>query len=187
LPDPARSAGKELLVARSRFYRRVMRAAAARTEAMKARCHGDYNLRQVWLSNNDFLITNYGSGPERAWRERRWKHTPLRDVAGMLFSFSEAAAAALAHITAEYPDTGVALQEQTDNWQALSTSAFFKSYQRVMKEHPLLPSNPATVETLVTLFMMEKAAASLSNALSQQSNTVEIPMRQLIHLLRRKR
>ncbi len=31
---------------------------------MKARCHGDYHLRQVWLSNNDFLITNYGGGPE---------------------------------------------------------------------------------------------------------------------------
>src|SRR5688500_291958 len=125
LPEAARSAGKELLAARARFYRRVTRVAATRTEALKARCHGDYNLRQVWGSNKDFLITNYGSGPERAWRERRWKHSPLRDVAGMLFSFAEAAAAALAHITTEYPDAGAALQEQADHWQALSTRAFF--------------------------------------------------------------
>ena len=67
----------------------MMRMVAAEMDAMKARCHGDYNLRQVWLSNNDFLITNYGGGLERAWRERRWKHSPLRDIAGMLFSFSE--------------------------------------------------------------------------------------------------
>ena len=187
LPEAARSAGKELLAARARFYRRVARVAATRTEALKARCHGDYNLRQVWVSKNDFLITNYGSGPERAWRERRWKHSPLRDVAGMLFSFAEAAAAALAHITTEYPDAGAALQEQADHWQALSTRAFFKSYRRAMKEHPLFPSNPATVETLVTLFMVEKAAASLSSALSEKSNKVEILIPQLIQLMRRKR
>ena len=154
---------------------------------MKGRCHGDYKLRQVWLSNNDFLITNYGGGLERAWRERRWKHTPLRDIGGMLFSFSEAAAAALTHVTAEYPDAGPALREQTDNWQALATGAFFKSYRRAMKEHPLFPSNPATVETLVTLFLVEKTIASLSQALAQQSPTVEVPMRQLIQLMRPKR
>jgi maltose alpha-D-glucosyltransferase/alpha-amylase len=187
LTDAARSAGRELFEARTRFYRRITRAAGAGTEAMKARYHGDYNLRQVWVSKNDFLITNYGSGPERAWRERRWKHTPLRDVAGMLFSFSEAAAAALAHVTAEYPDAGPILQEQTNNWQALATSAFFKSYRRAMKEHPLFPSSAATEEMLVMLFMVEKAASSLSNALSQQSGTVEILMRQLIHLMQRKR
>ena len=98
-----------------------------------------------------------------------------------------AAAAALAHITTEYPDAGAALQEQADHWQALSTRAFFKSYRRAMKEHPLFPFNPATVETLVTLFMVEKAAASLSSALSEKSNKVEILIPQLIQLLRRKR
>ena len=187
LPEAARAAAQDLLAARPRFYRRMTRAAVAEMDAMKARCHGDYNLRQVWLSNNDFLITNYGGGLERAWRERRWKHTPLRDVAGMLFSFSEAAAAALAHVTAEYPDAGPALREQTDNWQALATDAFFKSYRRAMKEHPLFPSSPATVETLVTLFLVEKTVAAASHALAQQSATLDIPMRQLIQLMRPKR
>src|SRR5690606_27534123 len=97
LPDSGRLIGNSLLAARLRFYRRVTRAATLRLEAMKARCHGDYHLRQVWLSNNDFLITNYGGGPELAWQERRWKHTPLRDLAGMLFSFWEVAGAALEH------------------------------------------------------------------------------------------
>ena len=187
LPEAARAAAQDLLEARPRFYRRMMRVVAAEMDAMKARCHGDYNLRQVWLSNNDFLITNYGGGLERAWRERRWKHSPLRDIAGMLFSFSEAAAAALAHVTAEYPDAGPALREQTDNWQALATDAFFKSYLRAMKEHPLFPSSPATVETLVTLFLVEKTVAAASHALAQQSTTVDIPMRQLIQLMRPKR
>ncbi len=187
LPEAARAAAQDLLEARPRFYRRMMRVVAAEMDAMKARCHGDYNLRQVWLSNNDFLITNYGGGLERAWRERRWKHSPLRDIAGMLFSFSEAAAAALAHVTAEYPDAGPALREQTDNWQALATDAFFKSYLRAMKEHPLFPSSPATVETLITLFLVEKTVAAASHALAEQLPTVDISLRQLVQMMRRKR
>ena len=98
-----------------------------------------------------------------------------------------AAAAALAHVTAEYPDAGPALREQVDNWQALAASAFFKSYRRAMKEHPLFPSSPATVETLVMLFMIEKAAASVHHALAQQLNMVDVPLHQLMWLMQPKR
>lgn len=187
LPDAAQSTANDLLAARPRFYRRLMRAATLRPEAMKARCHGDYHLRQVWLSNNDFLITNYGGGPEGAWRERRWKHTPLRDVAGMLFSFWEVAAAALEHVTAEYPEAGAALQQHAENWRALAASDFFKSYRRAMKGHPLFPSDAAAVDTLVTLFMVEKAVASVSNALVQHLKTADVPMQRLIQLMQRRR
>ncbi|WP_097065485.1 maltose alpha-D-glucosyltransferase [Nitrosovibrio sp. Nv4] len=187
LPDAAKLIGNDLLAARPRFYRRITRAAAVRPKAMKARCHGDYHLRQVWLSNNDFLITNYGSGPERAWRERRWKHTPLRDVAGMLFSFWEAAAAALEHVTAEYPAAGAALQQHVENWRALATSDFFKSYRRAMKGYALFPSDASAVDTLVTLFMVEKAVASVSSALSEHLKTADGSMRRLIQLLQRRK
>jgi maltose alpha-D-glucosyltransferase/alpha-amylase len=187
LPDAAKLIGNSLLAARPRFYRRIGRAATVRPKAMKARCHGDYHLRQVWLSNNDFLITNYGGGPELAWRERRWKHTPLRDVAGMLFSFWEAGAAALEHVTVEYPEARAALQQQAENWRALATSDFFKSYRRAMKGHALFPSDVAAVDTLVTLFMVEKAAASVSNALTQDLKIVDGPMQRLIQLMQRRR
>ena len=90
-------------------------------------------------------------------------------------------------MTAEYPDAGPALREQTDNWQALATDAFFKSYLRAMKEHPLFPSNPATVETLITLFLVEKTVAAASHALAEQLPTVDISLRQLVQMMRRKR
>ena len=187
LPAAAQLMGNDLLSTRSRFYRRIIRVAGVRPGAMKARCHGDYHLRQVWLSKNDFLITNYGGGPERAWRERRWKHSPLRDVAGMLFSFSEVATAALEHVIAEYPEAGPALEQHAENWQALATGDFFKSYRRAMRGHALFPSDARTADTLITLFMVEKAAASLSSALAQNSTTVDSSMRRLIKLMQRGR
>jgi maltose alpha-D-glucosyltransferase/alpha-amylase len=187
LLDSAQAIGNDLLLARPKFYRRITRMAAIRPEALKARCHGDYSLRQVWLSNNDFLITNYGSGPERAWRERRWKHSPLRDVAGMLFSFSEVAAAALEHVTDEYPESTAMLAQQADKWQALAHADFFKSYRRAMKGNSLFPADTGLTDTLVTLFMVEKAVASVSNALAQQSKSVSGTMQRLMRLMQRRR
>jgi len=187
LLDPAQAIGKDLLSARPKFYRRITRVAAIHPEALKARCHGDYSLRQVWLSNNDFLITNYGSGPERAWRERRWKHSPLRDVAGMLFSFSEVAAAALEHVTDEYPESTAMLAQQADKWQTLASADFFKSYRRAMKGNSLFPADTGVTDALVTLFMVEKAVASVSNALVQQSKSADGTMQRLMRLMQRRR
>jgi len=187
LSDAVQAIGNDLLSARPKFYRRITRMTAMHPEALKARCHGDYSLRQVWLSNNDFLITNYGSGPERAWRERRWKHTPLRDVAGMLFSFSEVAAAALEHVTDEYPESTAMLAQQADKWQTLASADFLKSYRRAMKGNSLFPADTGVTDALVTLFMVEKAVASVSNALAQQSKSVGGTMQRLMRLMQRRR
>ncbi|MDQ3186119.1 MAG: maltose alpha-D-glucosyltransferase [Pseudomonadota bacterium] len=191
LPEAVQSIGNSLVAARPRLYRRIMHAAALpeAAGAAKARYHGDYHLGQVRLSNNDFLIANYGGDPGRPWTERRWKHTPLRDVAGMLFSLSEVAAAALDHIhaVADSPKAGAALQQHADNWQALASRDFFKSYRRAMGGHALFPSDARAADTLVTLFMLEKAFASLGSALAQNSKTVGAAMQRLIKLTQRRR
>ncbi|WP_074634255.1 MULTISPECIES: maltose alpha-D-glucosyltransferase [Nitrosospira] len=189
LPEPVQPTGNDLVAARPRLYRRIMHAATLHPEATgaaKARYHGDYHLGQVWLSSNDFLITNYGGEPGRDWAQRRWKHTPLRDVAGMLYSFSEVAAAALDHVAADLPETGVALRQQVDTWQAQASRNFFKSYRRAMKGHALFPSDTRIADALVTLFMVEKAAAGVSNALTQSSKTAVTAMRRLIQLGQRR-
>ena len=107
--------------------------------------------------------------------------------AGMLFSFWEAAGAALEHVTLEYPEVGAALQQEAENWRALATSDFFKSYRRAMKGHALFPSDAAAADTLVTLFMVEKAVAGVSNALAQDLKIVDGAMQRLIQLMQRRR
>ena len=139
------------------------------------------------LSSNDFLITNYGGEPGQTWAERRRKHTPLRDVASMLLSFSEAAAAALDHVAADLPEKGTTLRQQIDNWQALASRDFFKSYRRAMKGHALFPADARIADTLVTLFMIEKASASVSTALTQRSKTIDAAVQRLVRLAQRKR
>ncbi|HXP96481.1 MAG TPA: maltose alpha-D-glucosyltransferase, partial [Telmatospirillum sp.] len=140
LPEVARTVGAALLAIRPKLYRRIMRPAGVRPGAVKTRYHGDYDLGQVWLAKNDFLIANYGGEPGRTWDERRRKHTPLRDVAGMLFSLGEVGAAALDHVVGDSAEVGAKMQRHMDEWERLAGRAFFLSYRRAMGAHPSYPA-----------------------------------------------
>ncbi len=187
LPEAARSIGSTLLAARPKLSRHIMRAARVRPEAMKTRCHGDYHLGQVWLANSDVLITNYGGEAGRSWAERRRKQTPLRDVAGMLFSLGEAGAAALDHVAGDSSEAAAALQRDVDDWTRRACRAFFRSYGKAMSGHPSYPAAAAAADALVILAMAEIAISNVSDVLARHSATVGGAMRRLVHLAQRGR
>jgi maltose alpha-D-glucosyltransferase/alpha-amylase len=185
LPETALPVARSLLAARPKLYRRIMRASGVRLDAMKTRCHGNYHLGQVWLVKNDCLIANYGGEPGRSWAERRCKHVPLRDVAGMLLSLGAAGAAALDRVAGDSAEAAAALQRQVDEWEALARRTFFRSYRRAMSGHPAYPADAGAAEALLTLFLAEKAISDASEALARHAPGTRAALRRLLQVTQR--
>jgi maltose alpha-D-glucosyltransferase/alpha-amylase len=193
LPPGLQASGSALLSARPALYQRILRLADVRAEGMKTRYHGDFRLGQLWLTNNDLVIANAGGEPALPWAERRLRHTPLRDVAAMLFSLSEAGTAAVERAAQEQgtgtPAPGLTLdfQTQVDLWERLASRSLFGSYRRAMAGHPSCPAAAASAEGLVTLALAERAIASVTLELSAHALTTGAALRRLLQLAQRGR
>ncbi|MGH7973528.1 MAG: putative maltokinase, partial [Limisphaerales bacterium] len=99
----------------------------------KTRFHGDLHLGQVLVAGEDFYIIDFEGEPARPFAQRRTRHSPLRDVAGMLRSFDYAAWSALFEAGAGDPEKIKSLEEHALNWERESLGAFMQGYQKTIQ------------------------------------------------------
>ncbi|MGA7949751.1 MAG: maltose alpha-D-glucosyltransferase [Thiobacillaceae bacterium] len=180
LPHGIRPTAEALLALRPKLYRRVVRAASIRIEAVKTRCHGDFHLGQVWLAENDFLLANYGGEPGHSWSQRRERDCPLRDIADMLLSISDTASTALDRVAGDSAPVAEQLRPHAAAWETLLGKAFLRSYRKAMVGHALLLPNHATAAVLLKLFLADKALARLHIELERRAGTLDHTLRTLI-------
>jgi trehalose synthase-fused probable maltokinase len=149
----------------------------------KIRIHGDYHLGQVLWSEGDFYILDFEGEPARPLEERRQKESPIKDVAGMLRSFSYAAHAALfAHVAG--PAAGFERLEPWGRvWERWAGAAFLKGYLAAAGSAPFIPADPAMLSTLLDLFLLDKALYELNYELNNRPDWVRIPLHGLKELL----
>ena len=104
LPDELLESASLLLSLRGKVSARLGELEALPVDCAKIRIHGDYHLGQVLCVDNDYVILDFEGEPARSLASRRAKQPALKDVAGMLRSFSYAAYAALSAHVARRPD-----------------------------------------------------------------------------------
>jgi maltose alpha-D-glucosyltransferase/alpha-amylase len=158
--------------------RRPLDFAAART-----RVHGDYHLGQVLWSESDYYILDFEGEPDRSIEERREKDSPLKDVAGMLRSFSYAAYAALFTHVAGRPADLDRLEPWTRAWQRWVSASFLDGYLKTLGQAPLLPTDAVQRARLADLYLLDKALYELNYELNNRPDWVRIPLRGLAELL----
>jgi maltose alpha-D-glucosyltransferase / alpha-amylase len=187
LPEDARADAGRLMALRDEAHRRVRAVAEGGFGVVKTRYHGDYRLEQLLVVGNDFQIIDFEGDPARTFAERRAKHSPLRDVAGMLLSLDRAARFVLAKLGdergAEHLGT---LESMARLWGKRARSCFLEGYAQGARDAASYPDIEGQVRTLVQLFMAEKALQRISFELDSRPDRAGDPIRGLIELLERK-
>ncbi len=176
LPEAVRGDTDALLALRQPLLRRIDQLGTGAVTAAKTRYHGDYHLGQVLLAAHDFVIVDFEGEPNRSLQERRAKHSPLRDVAGMLRSFSYAAAAALEEATSERPDARDRLLPRVAAWQRQTATAFLAAYAGAARGCASYPADAADTRRLLSLFMLEKALYEVRYELGSRPSWIRIPI-----------
>ena len=142
---------------------------------VRIRIHGDYHLGQVLRTEEDFMILDFEGEPARSLTERRLKQPPLKDVAGMLRSFSYAAYAALFTFTLNAADDYGLLAPWADTWQHWIGEAFLTSY-RSSAGADLVVQDPWEFDRLLGAFVLEKALYELKYELNNRPHWLGIPL-----------
>jgi trehalose synthase-fused probable maltokinase len=136
------------------------------------RTHGDYHLGQTMLSDRGWVILDFEGEPARPLPERRLKRSPLRDVAGMLRSFSYVTAGSRLLRGVEVPE----------GWEERARDAFLGGYFD-RAEPSLLPPGEAPTRQLLSVFELEKAVYELRYELNNRPDWVAIPVAGILRLL----
>ncbi|HJR57966.1 MAG TPA: maltose alpha-D-glucosyltransferase [Vicinamibacterales bacterium] len=177
------SLAPELLARREDVMGRLRRAPALEFTTSKIRVHGDYHLGQVLWSEGDFYILDFEGEPSRPIAQRRAKQSPLKDVAGMMRSFSYAAHAGLFAYTAARPDAFEQLSRWAEAWDTWTTGAFLRGYFGTVSHALFVPRNPTQRDELLCLFVLEKALYELNYELNNRPDWLRIPVFGISRLL----
>jgi maltose alpha-D-glucosyltransferase / alpha-amylase len=154
----------------------------------RIRIHGDYHLGQLLRSREDFVILDFEGEPARPLAERRAKQSSLKDVAGMLRSFSYASYAALNAHTQRHPPNSPQdtrnLEAWATLWQSAVSQEFFNAYTTtITTQNPALIPTPQQLQLLLNPFLLEKSLYELLYELNNRPTWVHIPLSGILTLL----
>ncbi len=140
----------------------------------RIRVHGDLHLGQALWVGDHWEIVDFEGEPDRSLAERRRKHSPLRDLAGMLRSIDYAAGAARLE--------GATLP---DGWTAAARDALTRGYVDTVEATGLLPPTESVRQELIALFELEKVLYEISYERAHRPDWVSIPVEGLDRMIGR--
>jgi maltose alpha-D-glucosyltransferase / alpha-amylase len=178
VPAADQERAKAVLARREQILKRIEECAAATPRGKKIRIHGDYHLGQVLVTRNDFVIIDFEGEPGHSLEQRRAKHSPLRDVAGMMRSFSyvqQSALRSVAHNEAE----AARLAPLARGWELAARTTFLSAYDLSARETAAYESlQPG--QGLLGLFELEKALYELRYEIGNRPTWVGIPLQGIL-------
>ena len=152
--------------------------------AQRTRVHGDYHLGQTLRAKGDFVLLDFEGEPARSLEERRARQSPMKDVAGMLRSFSYAAYAGLSRFTQRRPQDYDQLEPWARLWEAAVSAEFLSSYRSAIGATGIVPAEDAAFTQLLEVYLLDKALYELVYELNNRPTWVRIPLSGILQLSR---
>jgi maltose alpha-D-glucosyltransferase/alpha-amylase len=186
LPDNVREDAEKVLASEDSIIERFYLVRKRRISASRIRCHGDYHLGQVLYTGKDFVIIDFEGEPARSLSERRFKRSPLRDVAGMIRSFHYATRSGLLRqesLIARPEDELPTLAQWAQFWYVWVSSVFLTSYLDEVRQAHLLPEEPEQLKVLLDAYLMEKAIYEIGYELNNRPDWLSVPLQGILQLI----
>ena len=122
------------------------------------------------------MILDFEGEPARPLAVRRSKECPLKDVAGMLRSFSYAAYAGLMNYTARHPGDFTRLEPWAQLWERSVATEFLRAYRQAAQDPDFFPPGNADFRKLLNVFLLDKALYEVLYELNSRPTWVRIPL-----------
>ncbi len=152
--------------------------------SQRIRIHGDYHLGQVLNVQNDFIVIDFEGEPEASIADRKVKHSPLKDVAGMVRSYHYAVSAKLFESDETRYLEPAKLLKVTERWYKLIRDTYLDGYTEAIGwPHPLF-KDQNEINSLMLYYLLEKAVYELGYELSYRPDWVKIPLKGIVDVVR---
>ena len=181
LPQQTRPDAEAVLQLEAAIMDRFRQILNHKITAMRVRCHGDYHLGQVLFTGKDFTVIDFEGEPARPIIERRQKHSPLRDVAGMIRSFNYAAITKL-YDRAVRPEDAAQLRPWARFWNLWVSVEFVKGFFQAAAHADFMPKSRDEIQLLLDLFLLEKVVYELSYELNNRPDWVNVPIAGILEM-----
>ncbi|HVV88037.1 MAG TPA: maltose alpha-D-glucosyltransferase [Kofleriaceae bacterium] len=181
LPEAIGELAEAMLAREAKIDGALARVTQRPLGAVRIRAHGDFHLGQALWTGDRFVIIDFEGEPARPLSQRRFKRSPLRDVAGMLRSFDYAAEAALRDGRLRAEDVAK-VAPWARAWRHWVSSAYLGGYLEALHGSRLLPSTAEEIQLLLDFYMLEKCIYEVGYELDNRPDWLEIPIRGLLAL-----
>ncbi len=160
----------------------------------RIRIHGDFHLGQTLRTrteagtaadkSGDFVVIDFEGEPARPIEERRRKQSPLKDVAGMIRSFSYAAYTAVDRALAgnEHEKDRESLTGWAQHWQNAASEEFLLAYGETATRNAGLLPEPKAAQVLLEAYLLEKALYEVLYELNHRPEWLRIPISGILAL-----
>jgi maltose alpha-D-glucosyltransferase/alpha-amylase len=200
LYDSTADAAALILARRSELLKRGRSIEDLPAAGQRIRIHGDFHLGQtlrigpnvkdeaVHVSGGDFVFLDFEGEPARPLSKRRRKQSPLKDVAGIMRSFSYVAFAALKQYNEDHAQGGEAVESPASRrwaeaWQNSASQEFLNAYLERIAANPGLLPPASEAQRLLNAYVLEKALYELQYELNNRPGWVQIPIAGILSFL----